>query len=220
MHDVFKRFAKVFEQTYIRFLDLQKSEAQAREAKIEAALERVRARTMAMQRSDELIEAASIMFQQVQALGAPSWACGYNIWDDDKKYTSTWNYGKDGIHTTFKVPTNQDVFLKFYEAEQRGEDFYVEAMGGKQNVLARHLPAEPVRRSRLHVCRTGSAFKDLRIVHRSGAGLGSQAHESGHCRQPFVAFMALTAVPSAETRSLLTGASGTATAPTMAASRQ
>ena len=27
MHDVFKRFAKVFEQTYTRFLDLQKAEA-------------------------------------------------------------------------------------------------------------------------------------------------------------------------------------------------
>ena len=32
-HDIFKRFAKVFEQTYTRFLDLQKAEAQAREAR-------------------------------------------------------------------------------------------------------------------------------------------------------------------------------------------
>ena len=31
-HDIFKRFAKIFEQTYTRFLDLQKAEAQAREA--------------------------------------------------------------------------------------------------------------------------------------------------------------------------------------------
>ena len=37
------RFGKVFQQTYTRFLDLQKAEAQAREAQIEAALERVRA---------------------------------------------------------------------------------------------------------------------------------------------------------------------------------
>ena len=46
-----KRFAKVFEQTYTRFLDLQKAEAQAREAQIELALERVRARSMAMHQS-------------------------------------------------------------------------------------------------------------------------------------------------------------------------
>ena len=43
----FRRFAKVFEQTYTRFLDLQKAEAQARESQIQLALERVRARTMA-----------------------------------------------------------------------------------------------------------------------------------------------------------------------------
>ncbi|MFZ1259324.1 MAG: hypothetical protein WAQ93_02545, partial [Chitinophagaceae bacterium] len=45
------RFGKVFQQTYTRFLDLQKAEAQAREAQIEAALERVRARAMAMHTS-------------------------------------------------------------------------------------------------------------------------------------------------------------------------
>ena len=38
MHDIFKRFAKVFEQTYTRFLDLQKAEAQARESQIQLAL--------------------------------------------------------------------------------------------------------------------------------------------------------------------------------------
>ena len=51
-----ERFAVVFEQTYTRFLDLKKAEAQAREAKIEAALERVRSRTMAMHQTSELQE--------------------------------------------------------------------------------------------------------------------------------------------------------------------
>ena len=52
--EILKRFSKVFEQAYTRFLDLQKAEAQAKEAQIQLALERVRARTMAMQKSDEL----------------------------------------------------------------------------------------------------------------------------------------------------------------------
>jgi len=52
-HDIFKRFAKVFEQTYTRFLDLQKAEAQTREAQVENALEKVRSRTMAMHKSEE-----------------------------------------------------------------------------------------------------------------------------------------------------------------------
>ena len=52
--EVLRRFSRVFEQAYTRFLDLQKAEAQAREAQIEAALERVRTRAMAMHKSDDL----------------------------------------------------------------------------------------------------------------------------------------------------------------------
>ncbi len=52
--EVLKRFARVFDQAYTRFLDLQKAEAQSREAQIELGLERVRARAMAMQASEEL----------------------------------------------------------------------------------------------------------------------------------------------------------------------
>src|SRR5678816_281012 len=76
---IFKRFAQVFDLTYTRFLDLQKAEAQAREAKIEAALEKVRSRTMAMQRSEELAEVATVLFQQVKALGVSQWVCGLSL---------------------------------------------------------------------------------------------------------------------------------------------
>ena len=67
---------KVFEQTYTRFLDLQKAEAQAREAQIQLALERVRARTMAMQKSDELAEAATLLFTTIENLGNDLMECG------------------------------------------------------------------------------------------------------------------------------------------------
>src|SRR6187455_203306 len=66
---VMKRFANVFNLTYKRFLDLQKAEAQAREARIEAALEKVRASTMAMQKSEDLSTAAFVLFQQFKGLG-------------------------------------------------------------------------------------------------------------------------------------------------------
>ena len=46
--DVFKRFAKVFEQTYTRFLDLQKAEAQALDAVKRASVDRVRAEIASM----------------------------------------------------------------------------------------------------------------------------------------------------------------------------
>jgi hypothetical protein len=70
-HDVFKRFANVFEQTYTRFLDLQKAEAQAKEAQIEVAMERIRARAMAMHASSELIEVANVLREQMRLLDTP-----------------------------------------------------------------------------------------------------------------------------------------------------
>ena len=73
---VLQRFARVFDQTYTRFLDLQKAEEQAREARIEVALERVRARSMAMHHSDELAEAAELLYRELRALGITSWSCG------------------------------------------------------------------------------------------------------------------------------------------------
>ncbi len=67
--NLLERFAKVFEQTYTRFLDLQKAEAQAREAQIEAALERVRGRAMAIRKSDELKTVIAIIFKELNQLG-------------------------------------------------------------------------------------------------------------------------------------------------------
>ena len=75
-HDIFKRFAKVFEQTYTRFLDLQKAEAQAKEAQIQLALERVRARTMAMHSSEDVTLATGTMFEELTKLGFDSLRCG------------------------------------------------------------------------------------------------------------------------------------------------
>ncbi|MEX2603029.1 MAG: hypothetical protein WD361_02440, partial [Gracilimonas sp.] len=67
--DVFKRFGTVFGQAYTRFLDLQKAEAQAREAQIEAALERLRAKAMSMHHSDELDEVLAVLCEQFDILG-------------------------------------------------------------------------------------------------------------------------------------------------------
>jgi hypothetical protein len=64
-----QRFANVFEQSYTRFLDLQKAEAQARETGIELSLERVRAKTMAMQKPSEFVDVINIIGEQFIHLG-------------------------------------------------------------------------------------------------------------------------------------------------------
>src|SRR6187397_82604 len=89
-NEVIKRLATVFEQSYTRFLDLQKAEAQAREAQIQLALERLRARTMAMHQSSELADAASVMFEQLSLLGVSLWICGFNICKKDSEIVECW----------------------------------------------------------------------------------------------------------------------------------
>ena len=132
---IFKRFSGVFSQTYTRFQDLQKAEAQAKEAQIEAALERVRSRTMAMQRSDELLDVASVLFQQVKALGVPQWNCGFNIWNIGDKEFTYYPGSPDGIisPSPCKIPlTEHPVFKRFDESRKRGVELLVYEKEGEE----------------------------------------------------------------------------------------
>jgi len=166
-HDVFKRFAKEFEQTYTRFLDLKKAEAQAREAQIEAALERVRSRTMGMRHSDELQEAAVLLFQQVVALGVPAFATGFNIWDDDRKTVTAWMGGQDRMQPPFKTSGSEDIFQRIYEAAQRGDSLFVEEQGGEAlKMHYEYMKSIPVFKEIADkMAAAGQSFPTFQIMH-------------------------------------------------------
>ncbi|HET9825498.1 MAG TPA: hypothetical protein VFP87_09190, partial [Chitinophagaceae bacterium] len=187
MWDVFKRFAKVFEQTYTRFLDLQTAEAQARESQIQLALERVRARTMAMQKSEELQDTALLLFQQVKSLGVPSFACGFNIWDEDRKTATAWMAREDALQPPFKTSSSEDVFLKILEAAQRGDALFVEEQGGeKLEEHYRYMTSIPV-------------FKDV-VQKMSQAGLSIPTFQIIHCAffsHGYLMFISYEPVPEA-----------------------
>ncbi len=113
-----QRFTKVFDQTYTRFLDLQKAEEQAREAKIEAALEKVRSRTLAMQHSDELAETAAEVFHQLIGLGIEPNRLYIGIVNDVTKDMDMWATDEDGTGVgkkfTFNAADNASV-KKLYD---------------------------------------------------------------------------------------------------------
>ena len=127
-HHIFKRFTKEFEQTYIRFLDLQKAEAQAREAQIEAALERVRARTMAMQKSSELNPTADLLFEQLRRLGAELQGVAFAICDKDSDIVQKWtSIGVFSFPYTIE-PAEQNMF----EAWKNKVPLYEEVFEGER----------------------------------------------------------------------------------------
>ncbi len=134
-NDIIKRFGKVFQQTYTRFLDLKRAEEQAQEARIEVSLEKVRSRTMAMQQSDELPVAANLLFQEVQSLGMPAWSAGYCIWDEGMKGITAWMSSEGVLQPPFYAPTTEDkLFSLMRIAKEEGHDFFVTEMGGDELV--------------------------------------------------------------------------------------
>jgi len=114
-----ERFAAVFDGTYTRFLDLEKAEAQAKEAQIEAALERVRSRTLAMQKSDELAETAAVLFRQLITLGIAPNRLYIGIVKDDIGHIEFWVTDEDGskVSTQFTGDMNRNASMKkMYDA--------------------------------------------------------------------------------------------------------
>src|SRR4030095_12327002 len=114
-----RRAALVFDLAYRRFLDLKKAEAQAREAQIQLALERVRARTMAMHRSEELAETAEVMFYQLQDLGGVPDRIAIGVVDEAAGIVNYWSTDQSGSHIDkkFKGRLNeQTVLSKTYHA--------------------------------------------------------------------------------------------------------
>jgi hypothetical protein len=128
--DTLVRFAGVFDLAYKRFEDLKSAERQHREAQIELALERVRARTMAMQHSDELADASRVLDEQVRALGIETWGCAFHIYADNAEGDYEWFSSANGNLPFYKTP-RENFFLRFYEKGQGGETFHIEEVAGE-----------------------------------------------------------------------------------------
>jgi hypothetical protein len=112
------RFGKVFQQTYTRFLDLQKAEEQAREAQIELALERVRARTMAMHKSEELSETSFVLFKQLEELGEVAEQISILIYNEKEKVIELYAtiYGNQWEETGRLPYEESSVHKEIYDA--------------------------------------------------------------------------------------------------------
>ena len=122
--NILKRFGKVFDQTYTRFLDLQKAEAQAREAQIEAALERVRSRTMGMQKAAELGDVAQLLFGELNGLVDDLWTCGFVLCEKDRQEDEWWLSLDNGLIQPFSLPNVGDfAHENLYEGWQKQESY-------------------------------------------------------------------------------------------------
>jgi hypothetical protein len=117
--EILKRFKNVFELSYQRYMDVAQAEAQAREAQIQLALERVRARTMAMQHSNELSDAAKVLFEQFQSLGYQPERFAIAVVNEAERVFEYWGTQHGGYYMGLTLKFSIDephVLQKMYNA--------------------------------------------------------------------------------------------------------
>jgi hypothetical protein len=134
--ELLERFTGVFDLTYTRFLDLKNAEAQARESQIQLALERVRARTMAMQKSDELAEAAQVLYEEFRTLHINTFTCGYLFIKESQHKQTAWVTTPDGtiVPDFIDFPlTGDHVLDKRYEDWKQKKPLHVFEIQGEAN---------------------------------------------------------------------------------------
>ncbi|HSN09072.1 MAG TPA: hypothetical protein VLS85_08540, partial [Hanamia sp.] len=132
--DILLRFAKVFDLTYTRFNDLKQAEAAAKEARIEASLEKVRGKAMAMQNSNDLSVAASSVFTELRKLGINPIRCGVGLLNKESRrgqlYSATSSAGGDGLSVVGWVElSGHPVLESIYDTWLRNEEYYPELIG-------------------------------------------------------------------------------------------
>ena len=105
-------------------------EHKTRELEIEAALEKVRSRSMAMNNSNELQEIITVVFIQMQQLGIKADASLINILTEESKDFYMWiGTGGQTYAQKIRIPyIKHPVFDVFYDAHERGENFLTNAL--------------------------------------------------------------------------------------------
>lgn len=132
--EIISRFTIAFNQAYIRFLDLQKAEAQAREAQIEAALERVRSKAMAMHNSGDLPSTAIIAFSELKKLGFVPIRGGISIQNKENRknllYSATSSDKTDNLSVVgWATLDHHPILSEIYNQWLLGNDYYPSMKG-------------------------------------------------------------------------------------------
>src|SRR4030095_11257000 len=105
-----------------------------RESQIQLALERVRARTMAMQKSDELSEASFVLFEQLKALGEVGEQLSIGIYNEEERIMELYAtvYGSEWKDTG-RIPFDKhDVHRKMYAAWKAQQKSLVIDLSGNE----------------------------------------------------------------------------------------
>ena len=134
--EIVQDLAEALSLGYLRFLDFQKVEEQNRELTIQNALERVRARALGMQTSDDLATVSTTLFDEVKGLGIPAAVSSIGVFDEDHKFVRVAPTMADGSVEWFTVPLDRlmtnPVFAETMASFKAGEPWYAAQIEGDE----------------------------------------------------------------------------------------
>jgi signal transduction histidine kinase len=151
------RVSQVFGLIFTRFLDLQKAETSARDAQIESALERVRARAQAMQQPEELKDVTQVLRQEMGTLGEDELeTCHIYVYDEKTGKSQCWFALKDSRTAEKKLLSSefeldlQDTWvgremLEFYNSEAKETSIVMTGDNRKEWLHYCESRCEPIR---------------------------------------------------------------------------
>jgi len=124
---ILQRFAKVFEQTYTRFLDLKKVELQAREKMKQASLDRLRGEIASMRTKEDLPRITPLIWEELTTLEVPFFRCGVFIVDEIQSTIQSYLSTPDGHSLgVFNMPYDTDNISKKLVDHWRDRKVYTE----------------------------------------------------------------------------------------------
>jgi signal transduction histidine kinase len=120
---ILRRFRNIVSLTFRRYLDLQKAEAQAREATKQASLDRVRAVIASMRSTEDLELITPLIFKELTILGVPFIRCGVFIIHENRQIIDAYLSSPSGtslgvLHLPF---TSSDVTRQSVDAWRKGQ---------------------------------------------------------------------------------------------------
>src|SRR6056297_1183328 len=153
-------------------------EAKNRELEIEAALERVRSRSMAMQNSTELAEVSALLDHEVRFLGIETWGCAFNIYGAHD--SSEWFSTRAGVMPPYKTP-RENIFKKYYDLAKQGHTFHIEEFKGQKCI--EHYT---------YLCTLPEAGEALRAIKKAGESFPEyQIDHVAYFKQGYLLFITL-----------------------------
>ena len=129
---ILKRFASIIDLTFRRYIELQKSEANAREAVRRASLDRVRAETASMRTTADLERITPLIWNELTTLGVPFIRCGVFIMDEEQELIHTFLSTPDGkaiaaFHLPYNTPGTSAQVLIHWRKKEMYKDHWDEA---------------------------------------------------------------------------------------------